>query len=382
MSTVHLVGRFPPPIDGQTLATSRLAQLLQPRHTVRGFNTGTDTAHVQADVQLRLDKLKHYLRRAAQLRHAMRDAPDAPVLWASISPMPLGHWRDVLTTLPAFHPMQPVYAVIHWGNFDRVFRSPWTRWTAAWMVRRVAGFVFLDDSLAARCAPWIPEAKRLVIPNTIGADLLGTDAEVAAKITNGPHEPLRLLFLSNMIPSKGYLDVLEAVRRLHVRQVDVEATFAGGWQSDAEQQDFEKRVAEAGLGDMVTHLGTVRDRTRIKALYAAADVFLLPTYYPTEAQPVTILEAMNAGTPVITTRHAGIPHMVTDQQEALFVPPRAPAAIADAIEQVREADTWRRMATNARQRFLTQFGPGAVQVRWEALLRGETETLRAADPAG
>ncbi len=371
MSVVHLIGRFPPPVDGQTLATQRLAELLAPRHTVQRFDTAVDTAHVQADVRLRLGKVQHYLQRALRLRRILQARPAAPVLWASISPMPLGHWRDVLTTLPAFRPAQPVYAIVHWGNFDRLFRSPLTRWTAAWMVRRVAGFVFLDEGLANRCAPWIPAARRLVIPNTIGADLLCTDAEVAEKIEHGPHTPLRLLFLSNMIPSKGYLDVLEAVRLLHERAVPAEATFVGGWQSDAAQRDFERRVAQAKLGAVVTHLGAVRDRARIKRLHLNADVFLLPTYYPTEAQPVTLLEALNAATPVVTTRHAGIPLMVQDPHEALFVPPRSPEAIAEAVEKLREPSRWQQMARKARQRFVNQFGPEAVQARWEALLRGD-----------
>ena len=46
MSVVHLIGRFPPPVDGQTLATQRLAELLAPRHTVQRFDTAVDTAHV------------------------------------------------------------------------------------------------------------------------------------------------------------------------------------------------------------------------------------------------------------------------------------------------------------------------------------------------
>ena len=86
----------------------------------------------------------------------------------------------------------------------------------------------------------------------------------------------------------------------------------------------------AGLNAVITHHGGVTDRARIKALYLDADVFLLPSYYPTEAQPLTIIEALNAGTPVVVTRHSGIPEMVRGDKEALFVPPRAPDTSAVA----------------------------------------------------
>src|SRR5690606_16240357 len=106
-----------------------------------------------------------------------------------------------------------VFAVVHRGNFDRVFRSPATALTARRLARRLRGFVFLNEQLAGACAPWIPPARRFVIPNTIDASVYCTDAEVEAKQADRRRRPaLRLLFLSNMIASKGYLDVLHAVR--------------------------------------------------------------------------------------------------------------------------------------------------------------------------
>jgi glycosyltransferase involved in cell wall biosynthesis len=275
----------------------------------------------------------------------------------------------MLTVLPAFQPEQSVFGVVHWGNFDRVFRSPLTRWSARWVLRRLRGLVFLNEGLAERCAPWVPPAQRFVIPNTIHAALQCTDAEVEAKRQTHPHTPLRLLYLSNMIASKGYLDVLEAIARLHARGVAVQADFIGGWTAAADRDRFQARAAAHGVQEIVTHHGPVYDRDRVKHFYLEADVFLLPTYYPTEAQPLTILEAINAGTPVVTTRHASIPYMVRDGREALFVPPRDPDAIAAAVQRLAEPATWQPFSRRARQRFVDAFSPDAARRRWEALLR-------------
>lgn len=367
-----VLGRFPPPIDGQTVATDRLASLLEPSAAVTRLSvTPQDVEHVRTDARLRLDRIRHYLGQRTTIRDTLATHPDATVFWTSISPMPLGHLRDRLVVLPAVHPTQAVYGVVHWGNFDRVFRHRLTAWSARRMVPRLTGLVFLNDRLAERCAPWVPAAKRIVIPNTIDDAVLCTDAEVAAKRDQrlaAAGRPLRLLFLSNMIPAKGYLDVLEAVRLLHARGVPVRADFAGGWMESADEDAFQQRVETYGLAPAVTHHGTVRDRARIKQLYLQADVFLLPTYYPTEAQPLSILEALNAGTPVITTRHAGIPEMVREQQEARFVPPRDPRAIAEAAEACTDADRWHQYAKQARRRFLTTFSPDAVRAQWLRLL--------------
>ena len=354
------------------MATQRLAGLLEPTHTVRRLDTslGADE-HVETDARFSLGKVRHYTSLRRHIAEGLHAHPAAPVLWASISPAPLGHLRDVLTVLPGFAPGQGVYAVIHWGNFDRVFRHPLTAPTARRMARRLRGFVFLNDQLAARCAPWIPDAARLVIPNTIDEAVLCSDEEVTAKqAQRKTRTALRLLFLSNMIPSKGYLDVLEAVRLLHERGVALHADFAGRWTSEADRDTFEQRVAAAGLHEVITHHGGITDRARIKALYRAADVFLLPSYYPTEAQPLTILEALNAGTPVVVTRHSGIPDIVRADKEALFVPPQAPDAIAEAVQHLADEATWQAASRHARTRFQTRFSPDAVRRQWLGLLEG------------
>lgn len=359
------------------MATQRLAGLLAPSHEVRRVNTSPEASeHVQADARFDLGKVRHYVGLRRQIGQVLQTAPEAPVLWASISPVPLGHFRDVLTVLPGFQPGQRVYAVIHWGNFDRVFRHRLTAPTARRMVRRVRRFIFLNDQLAERCAPWIPDAQRLVIPNTIDDAVLYTDDDVIDKQARRPgRTTLRLLFLSNMIASKGYLDVLEAVRLLHARGLALHADFVGRWTSDDDRAAFEQRVEAAGLREVVTHHGGVSDRARIKAFYLDADIFLLPSYYSTEAQPLTIIEALNAGTPVVVTRHSGIPDMVRENKDALFVPPQNPTAIADAAQRLANIATWQTFSQHARRQFQICFSPDTVRRHWLELLGKREERI-------
>jgi glycosyltransferase involved in cell wall biosynthesis len=97
-------------------------------------------------------------------------------------------------------------------------------------------------------------------------------------------------------------------------------------------------------------------------------VFALPTAYPVEAQPLTVIEALAAGTPVVVTRQGGLPEMITDGVEGQFVPPRAPEAVAEAVEALTAPGRWAPASTAARARFERAFSPEAVGARWQGAL--------------
>ncbi len=372
MTRIAVAGYFPPPITGQTMATERLAALLEdvfPLDRI-ALNEGQG-GQVETSPGVRLGKIHGYIRAGRQLRDALRAAPPEVLLWPAVSPQMLGHVRDLIAVAPALSLARRRYGVVHWGNFAALFESPLTRFTARRLVRALDGFVFLNPSLAERCAAWIPSHKRFSIPNTIDKALCFSDVEVAEKQRERRrHErPLRLLFLSNMIPSKGYHDVVEATALLRARDISVELRLAGRWIDEGDRRAFETRIA-GDLASSITHLGAVTDRNAIRALHHWADVFIFPTYYPTEAQPLALLEAMSAGTPIVTTAHAGIPDMLAAGREVQFVPPRNPEAIAGAVMAYRDVDSWQRHSEAVRRRFLSDFSPEAVRRQWTALVAG------------
>lgn len=366
---IFVLGRFPPPLDGGTLATRRLAELLDPIHTIHRINTeppgGT---HLAAEVRFRPDRVRHYAGLARPIRAALQTAPSAPVLWTSISPVLLGHWRDMLTIYPALAPEQAVYGVSHRATFHEAFHSPLTRPTARLLVRRLAGFVFLTEQFAERCTPWIPDAKRFVIPNTIDDALLCGEDEIARKVDRPDQRALQLLFLSNMMPEKGYRDVLKMLPILRAHGVAFHAHFAGRWVTEVDRTNFDAFIAAHRLQANVTHYGGLSDREQIRRLHLQADAFLLPSYHPTEAQPLSIIEALSAGTPVVTTMHGGMPDMIRPNRDGLFVPPRDPEALAEAVRQLSQNDHWKTLSRSARRRFQERFSPAAVRQQWENLI--------------
>ena len=351
-------------MDGQAVATSVLVDLLSGTFDIRRVNTKpfSDTL-VGGGFRIKLSTGVRYARMRPRIRDALSNG--APVIWTSVSRQVIGHWRDKITVLPAFRPGQSVVAVAHWGNFDQLFTQRATATSAARMMRQLNRLVLLSPLLADRVAPWVPEQKQCVIPNHVPQ--CATPEQVAARVA--PHGQLRVLFVGNMIQSKGYRDVLDAVGLAHRSGLNLTADFVGGWVRPSDEEDFARRVRALGVEDCVTHHGMVRDRSRVHALYRDADVCALPTYYPTEAQPLVIIEALSAGTPVVATRHAAIETMVRHEQEAWFVPPRDPEALAQAFQTITAARLWLKLSRNGRARYESLFGADAVRNQWIDLLR-------------
>ncbi|MER3398373.1 MAG: glycosyl transferase family 1 [Chloroflexota bacterium] len=102
-------------------------------------------------------------------------------------------------------------------------------------------------------------------------------------------------------------------------------------------------VADYGLGSRVAFLGVLPDE-ELPAVYRAADVYVLPATERSEAFGISLLEAMAAGLPVVTTElGTGTSYVNRHGETGLIVPPRNPGALAAALAGLL-ADPERRRA--------------------------------------
>jgi len=175
--------------------------------------------------------------------------------------------------------------------------------------------------------------------------------------------PLALLFMSNMILSKGILDVLDAARLLVDEGVEISVKLCGGFVATAVDRsprelrnvdDLLREVRARALEDVVTYYGVVQGDAKLSVL-RESDVFVLPTYYEWEGQPISIIEAMAFGLPVVTTAHKGIPEQVTDGVNGLIVQPRSPRSIADAVRRLCRPDVYEKLSCGAIARYKERF---------------------------
>ena len=367
---VIIAGFFPPPVTGQGIATERLASLLERTKNVIRVNLRTEEEHLRLNNRGRyLKKVMQYRQAGKRLAQVLSRHPRSQVIWTAISPEVAGHYRDLLTIAPTFQATNKVYGVVHWGRFSKLFNTAATSFTARRLLNRLEALVFLNNDRAAQCAPWVPADKCAVIPNTLDEAVLCAPDEIELKRTDRTsHRPLSVLYLSHMIEEKGYLDLVEALHLANQNGCKVKATFAGQWMSAADQAAFEKKISDYELTEIITHVGAVHDRGAVKKLHLESDIFVLPSYM-IEGQPLAIIEAMNAGSPVITTNLGGMTNMLDDGKEGFLVDPRDPEAIGKRICELQDPARWLAQSIASRERYEKDYRAEIVAAQWLDLLQ-------------
>lgn len=133
------------------------------------------------------------------------------------------------------------------------------------------------------------------------------------------------LYAGRLHDEKGVFELLEAVSRA---EVDIGLVFVGAGPAE---EDLRNRVREVNLENRVTFTGFV-DYEEMPEYYRAADACFLPSYF--EIQPLSCIEAMACGTPIIASDIAGVRELVTHEYNGLLVPSASVNPLVDAIERI------------------------------------------------
>ena len=139
-----------------------------------------------------------------------------------------------------------------------------------------------------------------------------------------------ILFLSNMMKEKGVYILLEACKILHNKGVTFITWFIGSW-LDINENDFNDFVFFNNLKENVFY-GGAKYGTEKSVYFERANIFVFPTYYNNEVFPLVILEAMQYGLPVISTREGGIPDILEDGETGFLVNKNDLIDLADKME--------------------------------------------------
>ncbi len=140
---------------------------------------------------------------------------------------------------------------------------------------------------------------------------------------------------------KGHRYTVEAIPSILECCPQARFLFVGEGPTQAMLAD---RVRQLGLEPYVTFAG---DREDITEILSALDLFLLTSLY--EGLPLSILEAMAVGLPVVATTVSGTPEAVRDQRTGLLIPPESSKAVAEAvIHLIQNPESRRRMGANGR----------------------------------
>ncbi len=223
----------------------------------------------------------------------------------------------------------------------------------------------------------VERSRVRVVPN--GADLPDEERERPAarrlrdELGAGPFRPLWVC-PARLESQKGHAVLLDALARVRARGLDFVAVLAG---EGSLRADLERQASAAGLGDHVRFAGQVEP---VGPLLLAADACVLPSLW--EGLPLSLLEALARGRPVVASRVGGVPEAIEDGLTGRLVPAGDPAALALVLEDFhRRPDPGRRMGLAGAERVSAEFTWPRVVEAFEELY-DEVMGLASVTPGG
>lgn len=185
----------------------------------------------------------------------------------------------------------------------------------------------------------------------------------ASQTLTEPDQRLRLIHVGRFAPQKNHCLLLEAFALAASSNPTINLRLVGDGplKASVERQTIEKQISER-----VQFLG---ERDDVPDLLEQSDMFVLSSDW--EGMPLTLLEAMAAGKPVIATAVGGVPELVEDGRTGLLVPPKDVNALCKAILQMAEDPALRlHLGKAGQQRAVELFDLSRTAKGYESLYMG------------
>jgi glycosyltransferase involved in cell wall biosynthesis len=223
--------------------------------------------------------------------------------------------------------------------------GPWPRRAAGFLLEWLGGrltdvFLTVSQEEAADARRLHISARAIPIGNGRDPSVFHPDPAARARIRAAlavPDERVVVIAVSRLVRHKGYPELAAAMRDV----AQAELWVVGARLGSDRGQDMLAMLRDAGLGQRLRLLGY---RDDVAALLAAADIFALPSHF--EGLPMSVIEAMLTGLPVVATDISGPREQVVDNQTGLLVPPRQVMPLTAALARLA-ADPVQRAAMGA-----------------------------------
>ncbi len=261
-------------------------------------------------------------------------------------------WRKSVIMALAMLARWPVIFHLHGGGFATFYDAecgPLRRALVRFFIDRAACIVVVSE----RWCAWMHQVTNN--PNVVViANPVALPAATAIE-----REPATVAFTGRCSAAKGIEELLQATREVARAHPGLKLELAG----DGDLESVARRAAQLGLAGTVTLHGWIGERQR-DSLLARATVFVLPSH--AEGSPMSLLEAMAAGCPVVASDVGGIPDVIVDGFNGLLVPAGDAAALAHALQRLlADPALATEMGRAARATIASRFTPERAMAKLE-----------------
>lgn len=263
-------------------------------------------------------------------------------------------WRKSLFMSLALAARWPVIFHLHGGGFGTFYDAECTpvgRAIVRFFLDRAACIVVVSE----RWCAWMHRVTRnpriVTIANPVALPALPARRR----------EPALVAFTGRHSQAKGVPELLTAIAGLAPSRPNLRLECAGS----GDLGEVARQARVLGIHELVALRGWIGAQER-ERLLARATVFVLPSH--AEGLPVSLLEAMAAGCPVVASAVGGVPDLVVDGVNGLLVPPGDPHALALAMDRVmRDRELAARLSQAARETIARRYAPERSLAPLEAL---------------
>ncbi len=338
---------FPPPVHGAAMIGEYIKQSesINNAFFCRYINLGTSRS-IDEIGQGGLIKWWRYSGVVANtLKNLITFRPH--LVYITLNSSGVGFYKDALIAILAKAFRRNV--VYHFHNKGVSTRqNKWFDNILYKLVFRNADVILLSEHL-------YPDIQKYVSKNRVHFCPNGTPEILqSSKLKNqsGASKTVEILFLSNLIESKGVFVLLGACEILMEKGINFHCTYVGG-EGDISPEQLQQKIGNLGLCDNVHYAGRKYGSDKFE-IFSNADIFVHPS--SNDCFPLVLLEAMQFSLPVVSTYEGGIPGIVNDFQTGFLVPKNNATALAEKLEPLIKDPLLRKeMGKQGREKYKAKF---------------------------
>ncbi|QNM14779.1 glycosyltransferase family 4 protein [Fusobacterium hominis] len=310
---ILILGPFPienKGLNGQSIANKTLLEGLKKNYSVDFINTAKDLKSINKKEQGKFKICKFLMIIIGLIKEILKILLcKYDVIYMTPGQSLLGFMRFTPYMIVAFLKNTPCYIHIHGGYFRKMYnsQSKIIKQILTFFLRRITGVIVLGNSLRYMFKDLVDNDKIFICENGVEDNIIATKIDIEKKVKKFKNtRKRRIIYLSNLMKEKGILDLLKVTE--YFTSSELELHLAGGIEDEIKDEVF---FFLNKYPDKIKYHGIVQNEFK-KKLLLQSDIFVLPTYYSNEGQPISILEAYVTGCSVITTNQGGIQDIFID----------------------------------------------------------------------